>query len=158
PGSRRMVGRRMPGNGPVGGVMGCTGGTPSGTHSWHALDNQDSCFVLPAPSDRLMNSVSPRQLGLLVAIAGDGSLHGAAEQLPLPEPAASMALRELQRLLGCRVFDRIQQRLHLNAHGRRLLPRARDILERLREFGLGDAGEDLSGELRLGASNTIGNY
>lgn len=105
-----------------------------------------------------MNSVSPRQLEVFVAIAAGGTVRGAAEQLHLTQPAASMALGELERLLGYRVFDRIQQRLHLNAHGRRLLPRARDILERLREFGLGDADEDLSGELRLGASNTIGNY
>lgn len=105
-----------------------------------------------------MIGVSPRQLEVLVAVASTGTVRAAAGQLHLSQPAVSMALAELERLLGYRVFDRVQRRLHLNARGRRLLPKAREILERLREFGLEDSGSDLTGELRLGASNTIGNY
>ncbi len=104
-----------------------------------------------------MIAISPRQLEAFTAIAGTGGVGAAADQLGLSQPAVSMALAELERLLGTPLFDRHQRRLHLNAQGRALLPRARDIVERLREFGHG-AGSQPLGALAVGASNTIGNY
>lgn len=107
-----------------------------------------------------MIGISPRQLEVFVAIASGGSVRAASEQLHLSQPAASMALAELERLLGAPLFDRSQRRLHLNANGRRTLPLAQEVLERMRELGnqLAAPSELLSGELRLGASNTVGNY
>lgn len=107
-----------------------------------------------------MIAISPRQLEVFVAIALSGSVRAAAEQLHLTQPAASMALSEMERLLGAPLFERHQRRLHLNAHGRRVLPLAQELLERMRELGRSvDAdGAQLGGELRLGASNTVGNY
>ncbi len=102
-----------------------------------------------------MIAVSPRQLEVFSAIVAAGSVRAAAEQLGLTQPAASMALAELERLLGAPLFDRHQRRLRLNEHGRELLPRAREIVERLREL---DAGARPQGVLSIGASNTIGNY
>lgn len=102
-----------------------------------------------------MIAISPRQLEVFSAIAAAGSVRAAADQLGLTQPAASMALAELERLLGAPLFDRQQRRLKLNEHGRALLPRAREIVERLRE--LGSAAEP-GGALAVGASNTIGNY
>lgn len=104
-----------------------------------------------------MIAISPRQLEVFAAIAAAGSVRAAAGQLGLTQPAASMALAELERLLGAPLFDRRQRRLHLNEQGRALLPRAREIVERLRELG-GPGGDDAAGALALGASNTIGNY
>ena len=107
-----------------------------------------------------MIGISPRQLEVFVAIATAGSVRAAAGQLHLTQPAASMALAELERVLGAPLFDRTQRRLHLNAHGRHLLPLAQELLERMRELGrhAGDAAALLTGELRVGASNTVGNY
>lgn len=107
-----------------------------------------------------MIGISPRQLEVFVGVAIGGSVRAAAEQLHLTQPAASMALAELERLLGAPLFDRAQRRLHLNAHGRRLLPMAQEVLERLREIGrpVAAADEGLRGELHVGASNTVGNY
>lgn len=107
-----------------------------------------------------MIGISPRQLEVFAAIALTGSVRAAAEQLHLSQPAVSMALAELERLLGARLFDRAQRRLRLNAQGRALLPLAQDVLERLREIGRSATASDapLSGEMRLGASNTVGNY
>jgi DNA-binding transcriptional LysR family regulator len=107
-----------------------------------------------------MIGVSPRQLEVFVAIATGGTVRAAAEQLHLTQPAASMALAELERVLGSPLFDRTQRRLHINERGRHLLPLAQELLERMRELGR-HAGHDdalLSGELRVGASNTVGNY
>ncbi len=108
----------------------------------------------------LMINVSPRQLEVFVQIAQLGSVRAAAERLHLTQPAASMALAEMERQLDARVFSRERGRLRLNPRGRELLPLARELLERYAEFGRLGRGDDtaLSGELRIGASNTVGNY
>jgi DNA-binding transcriptional LysR family regulator len=107
-----------------------------------------------------MMNISPRQLDVFVQIARHGSVRAAAAHVHLTQPAASMALAEMERQLGAPVFDRERGRLRLNARGRELLPRAQELLERHAEFGrLGSGrGDVLSGELRIGASNTVGNY
>lgn len=107
-----------------------------------------------------MLNITPRQLDVFVQTALHGSLRAAAERVHLTQPAASMALAELERQLGALLFDRERGRLRLNARGRELLPRAQELLERhaeLARFGKGDA-QALAGELRIGASNTVGNY
>ncbi len=108
----------------------------------------------------LMVNISPRQLDVFVQIALHASVRNAAERLHLTQPAASMALAEMERQLGAPLFDRERGRLHLNARGRELLPLAQELLERHAEFGRRGAGESgaLGGELRIGASNTVGNY
>ena len=107
-----------------------------------------------------MIGISPRQLEVFAAVATHGSVRVAAEQLHLTQPAASMALAGLERRLDVVLFDRSQRRLHLNARGRALLPLAREVLLRLQEIEhRGNASTAaLSGELRIGTSNTVGNY
>lgn len=107
-----------------------------------------------------MINISPRQLDVFVQIALLGSVRAAAEHLHLTQPAASMALAEMERQLDAPLFARERRRLHLNARGRELLPLAQELLERHAEFGRRGAAEGaaLSGELRIGASNTVGNY
>jgi DNA-binding transcriptional LysR family regulator len=107
-----------------------------------------------------MTNISPRQLEVFVQIALHGSVRAAAERLHLTQPAASMALAEMERQLDAPVFDRERGRLHLNVRGRELLPLAQELLERHAEFGRrgSEDGASLSGELRIGASNTVGNY
>ncbi|ODV20149.1 MAG: transcriptional regulator [Rhodanobacter sp. SCN 68-63] len=106
-----------------------------------------------------MINISPRQLEVFVHVATLGSVRAASEQLHLTQPAASMALRDMEHQLDAPVFDRERGRLHLNARGRELLPLAQELLERYAEFGR--RGEDdaaLGGELRIGTSNSVGNY
>ncbi|MEP6898619.1 MAG: LysR family transcriptional regulator [Rhodanobacter sp.] len=107
-----------------------------------------------------MINISPRQLQIFVQVALHGSVRIAAGLLHLTQPAASMALAEMERQLGVPVFARERGRLRLNARGRELLPLAQELLERHAEFGRrgGDGPATLAGELRVGASNTVGNY
>lgn len=107
-----------------------------------------------------MIGISPRQLEVFVAIASADSARAAAEHLHLTQPAASMALAELERQLGASLFDRERGRLRINARGQALLPEARDVLARLRELQqrASDTLQTLRGELHVGASNTVGNY
>src|SRR5690606_39491891 len=107
-----------------------------------------------------MLGLSIRQLEVFVAVATAGGVRQAADQLHLTQPAISMALGELERQLGAALFDRERGRLRLNARGAEQLPLAREILERLSDMQRRhrDAHGDLEGELRIGASNTVGNY
>lgn len=107
-----------------------------------------------------MLNVSPRQLQVFVETVAAGSLSAAADRLHLTQPAASMALAEMERLLGVALFDRAAGRLRLNARGRELLPLAQELLERHGELGrvASGRGRQLSGVLRIGTSNTVGNY
>ncbi|HSR64863.1 MAG TPA: LysR family transcriptional regulator, partial [Xanthomonadaceae bacterium] len=77
-----------------------------------------------------MLNVSPRQLEVFVQAAATGSLSAAAARVHLTQPAASMALAEMERLLGAKVFDRTRGRLRLNPRGRELLPLAQELLGR----------------------------
>ncbi len=107
-----------------------------------------------------MLGLSIRQIEVFVAVATHGSVRQAADQLHLTQPAVSMALGELERQLGATLFDRERGRLRLNAQGAEQLPLAREILERLGDMQRrhhDDQGA-LEGELRIGASNTVGNY
>jgi DNA-binding transcriptional LysR family regulator len=107
-----------------------------------------------------MSGISFRQLRVFVAVAVEGSVRAASERLHLSQPASSMALAELERQLDGELFDRERGRLHLNERGRDVLPLAQELLERADELvrRATSRSDELSGELRLGASNTIGNY
>ncbi|HEY9278745.1 MAG TPA: LysR substrate-binding domain-containing protein [Eoetvoesiella sp.] len=107
-----------------------------------------------------MIGISIRQLETFVAIATTGSARAAAEKLFVTQPAASMALGELERQLNATLFDRVQGRLRLSPRGKELLPLAQEIIERIHELARQSDEQPLilSGELSLGASNTIGNY
>lgn len=107
-----------------------------------------------------MLAISVRQLEVFVAIASTGTVRAAAERLFVTQPAVSMALAELERQLNAQLFDRERGRLHLSPRGKEALPLAQEILERLLELQRRseETPAALSGELRVGASNTIGNY
>ena len=101
-----------------------------------------------------------RQLQIFRAIALQGSTTAAAASVPLSQSAASAALKELERLLGARVFDRVGKRLLLNDSGRALLPMALAVLDGARslEAAFAPGSETLPVDLHLYASTTIGNY
>lgn len=107
-----------------------------------------------------MIGISLRQLDVFISIAATGTVRGAAERLHVTQPAISMALAELERQLATTLFNRERGRLYLSPHGKELLPQAQEIIERVHDLQRHAIGKtnSLSGELRLGASNTIGNY
>jgi len=107
-----------------------------------------------------MIGISVRQIEVFVSIAATGTVRGAAERLSVTQPAVSMALAELERHLGSPLFDRERGRLYLSPRGKELLPMAQEVLERLQEMLRQSHGAPLTltGNLRIGASNTIGNY
>ncbi|MEV5570254.1 LysR family transcriptional regulator [Spirillospora sp. NPDC052269] len=69
-----------------------------------------------------------RLLGYVVAIAEEGSISAAARRMHLTQPTLSRQLRELERELGTRLFEREGRGLVPTGAGRALLRRARVIL------------------------------
>ena len=103
--------------------------------------------------------ITLRQLQIFRAVAQCGRVTGAAEYLHISQPAASMALSELEKHLGP-VFDRQQGAgLSLNDNGRALLPKACEIIDRTQEIEQQFAGDGFyeSGLIFINASSTIGN-
>ncbi len=101
---------------------------------------------------------SLRQIEVLVAIGRESSVSRAAEALSMTQSATSMALAELEKQFGTRLFDRQGKRLQLNTEGRELLPRAMELLDRAQELESLLEGKTGAGSLRIGATLTIGNY
>jgi DNA-binding transcriptional LysR family regulator len=107
-----------------------------------------------------------RQLAIFVAVADTGSTSAAGEHIALSQSATSGALKELEALLGARLFDRVGKRLVINDGGRALLVQARPLLGAAQDIenlfgggseGVGGAAGALA-RLRIAASTTIGNY
>ena len=101
---------------------------------------------------------SLRHLEIFTAAARHGTLSAAADELAMSQSAASTALIELERRYARALFDRAGKRLRINETGRALLPAALDLLSRAREIDAILAGRTGPGPLRLGATQTIGNY
>lgn len=101
-----------------------------------------------------------RQLQIFAAVAESGSTVAAATSVALSQSATSAALKELERGLGVRLFDRVGRRLLLNENGRALLPSARALLDGAKTVAEGFAPHraGMQADLRLAASTTIGNY
>ncbi|QBG48263.1 LysR family transcriptional regulator [Verrucomicrobia bacterium S94] len=101
-----------------------------------------------------------RQLEVFRAIARNGNVGRAAQEVSMTQSAASMALSELEKQLGVRLFDRPGRRIVLNHNGVRLLGEVDELLERAAEIEalFSSRTQAPSGLLRIGASSTIGNY
>ena len=103
-------------------------------------------------------NLSLKQLRVFVAVSQQQSITHAAKTLFLTKAAVSMALSELENQLGQQLFDRTNNRLHLNPYGQRLLPIADELLQRAASIDtLFLQSGQLIGELAIGASETIGN-
>lgn len=99
-----------------------------------------------------------RQLAVFVAVAQEGTVTKASEEVKLTQSAASMALAELEDSLGSPLFDRVGKRLQLNELGRYLLPQALEILGRCEAFENCGKGDFQDIDLRLGSTLTISDY
>lgn len=103
-------------------------------------------------------NIALKQIRVFVTVAQERTITAAADKLCLSKPAVSMALAELEKQLGHKVFDRNNNRLLINEYGLQLLPIADELLTRSRiieEIFLN--ANELKGNLKIGSSDTIGN-
>jgi DNA-binding transcriptional LysR family regulator len=75
-----------------------------------------------------------RHLQALLAIADAGSMHKAAQQLGMAQPAVSRTLAEIERSLGARIFERGAGGSTPTRRGQTLLAQARATLGGLRRM------------------------
>lgn len=104
-------------------------------------------------------TASVRKLEVFIGVAKNGSVTRAAEELRITQSAASMALSSLEKDSGGHLFKRVGKRMLLNERGRLAMSAAEKALAAIHGFDaiISPTGE-LKGELRIGASTTIGNY
>lgn len=104
-------------------------------------------------------NITLKQLQVFICITQEKTLTAAAEKLFITKPAVSMALAGLEKQLGQKLFERKNNRLLINDWGKQLLPLADEQIERGKTITrLFEQQCNLSGKLRIGSSNTIGNH
>src|SRR5687768_10069774 len=97
-------------------------------------------------------SIELRHLRYFLAVADTLHFGRAAERLGMSQPPLSQQIRQLETLLGARLFVRANRRVELTDAGRVLQEQAREVLARV------DTAVDLTqraqrgetGELRIG--------
>ncbi len=100
------------------------------------------------------------QLRIFLAVTEHLHFTRAAEALYLTQPSVSAAIQSLELEIGMPLFHRIGRRIEITQAGELLQRESKDILERvaLAKRGLQELHDLKKGELKLGASQTIGNY
>ena len=99
-----------------------------------------------------------KQLQVFLAVASHENVSIAADQLAMSQSAASTALKQLEHRFGLRLFDRIGKRLQLNEQGIALRSKAAALIAGAEELENSLIGASDIGELKVGATLTIGNY
>jgi DNA-binding transcriptional LysR family regulator len=102
--------------------------------------------------------VDTKQLAALVAVVDRSSFSHAAEQLGVTQPAVSLAIRSLEKRLGCQLIDRSGRVVEPTEAGQVAYRHAQRILSAERELlrSLEDEGDELAGHLVVGASTGPG--
>ena len=93
-----------------------------------------------------------RQMEYFVAVAEHGSIAAAAAELPISESAVSVAISELENIVGVRLLHRVRARgVTLTTAGTALLPELRSLVTRARELerNAADLGSAVAGELKV---------
>lgn len=101
-----------------------------------------------------------RQLEYFVAAAEQGSISAAARAMHISQPSVSLAISQLEAILGEKLFHRQASRgLDLSPAGRKLLEQAREILSKAGAMGgVEDEQAGLRGTLSLICFQDLGPY
>ncbi len=95
---------------------------------------------------------------IFLEVAKIGHLTQVANDLGLSQSAVSMSIKELECILGCKLFDRIQKKLVLNEKGRAFMHAIEPLIKKLRDIEEEFMSQENKGELTIGASTTIADY
>ncbi len=99
-----------------------------------------------------------RQIQVFLATAHFENISRAADSLAMSQSAASAALKEFEGHVDAQLFDRVGKRLQLNELGKAFRPQAQDLYERAKALELALVKQVAVGDLKVGATLTIGNY
>ncbi len=99
-----------------------------------------------------------RQLQVFLATAHYKNITKAAESLAMSQSAASGALKDIETQFNVQLFDRVGKRLQTNELGNRLRVKAEYLMAQAEELENEISGHLIPGNLKVGATLTIGNY
>jgi DNA-binding transcriptional LysR family regulator len=100
------------------------------------------------------------QLRYFSALARIEHIGRAAQHAAISPSALSTAISQLEEQLNRKLFDRVGRTIRLNENGRRLLPQAEDILNRIESIirPSSKLNPTFEGNLRIGASPFLAAY
>ena len=99
-----------------------------------------------------------RQLQVFLAIAHFEHTGKAADALAMSQSACSGALKDLENQFDIALFDRVGKRLQLNELGKAIRPRVEALVDQAKSLEQSFLLHEEGGELKIGATLTIGNY
>jgi len=101
-----------------------------------------------------------RQLQYFVAVAAQGTVSGAAQNLSISQSAVTEAIKELEGDLGVELFDRHSRGLTITHKGHQFLRHATKILSDVSDARrtFSDDKESLTGTLNLGVTSLVAGY
>ena len=102
--------------------------------------------------------ITLRQLEIFLKVVELNYLTVVAKELGLSQSAISMSLKELENILGRKLFDRINKKLILNEVGRNFHKTILPIYKKLEDVESEFKNREDIGSVRVGASTTIIDY
>lgn len=97
-----------------------------------------------------------RHLRIFACVCSEGSMSGAAKKLFMAQPSVSQAIMELEKHYGVVLFERLGRRLYITAAGKKLLDYAHHIINLHEQLEREMRDLSSSGDIRIGASMTVG--
>jgi len=99
-----------------------------------------------------------RQMEIFLNVVKEGHLTNVAKGMGLSQSAISMAIKELEKILGNPLFDRINKKLILNEMGRAFEKEISPIIKKINDIEYEFKNTVNKGIVRVGASTTIVDY
>ncbi len=105
-------------------------------------------------------NLSTRQMRAFLQVARLGNFTRAAEQAHITQAGLSILVREMEKQLGCRLFDRTTRVVSLTPEGRRLLPVVERLVTDLDDVAaeLGAAGDASRRTLCIAATPLVSSH
>jgi len=102
--------------------------------------------------------ITLRQMEIFLEVANIGHLTKVAEKMSLSQSAVSMSIKELESIIGYKLFDRINKKLVLNEKGRAFAEAITPLISKLNDIEEEFKNDENNGELLIGVSTTIADY
>jgi DNA-binding transcriptional LysR family regulator len=99
-----------------------------------------------------------KQLEIFISLSQKQKVIDVAIEFGISQSAISMAIKELEKTVGERLFERIGKRLTLNERGVLFLEQIAEHVEALQKSFTNFSSQKIEGNLRLCASVTIASY
>lgn len=100
------------------------------------------------------------QLRVFVAVYRNRSFSKASVQLYISQPTISEHIKNLEKSLGCSLFDRLGRKIEPTAEADLIFPKALELIEDLERINdlVVKSSHRIKGKLYIGASTIPGNY